>query len=78
MHALIRHYLTTRRKYALIKKYALNRHVRLLTRLYGNVVLVNPWRTWKGYGNRIKGMEMSGIGDVYIHGMMDIHSCLAS
>ena len=34
-HALIRHYLTTGRKYALIKKYALNKHVRLLTRLYG-------------------------------------------
>ena len=36
-HALTRHYLTTRRKYmyALIKKYALNQHVRLLTRLYG-------------------------------------------
>ena len=29
-YALIRHYLTTVRKYALIKKYALNKHVRLL------------------------------------------------
>ena len=27
--------LTTGRKHALIKKYALNKHVRLLTRLYG-------------------------------------------
>ena len=35
-YALIRHYLTTGRKYALIKKYALNKHVRLLTRLYGS------------------------------------------
>ena len=35
MHALIRHYLTTGRKYVLIKKYALNKHVHLLTRLYG-------------------------------------------
>ena len=34
-YALIRRYLTTGRKYALIKKYALNKHVRLLTRLYG-------------------------------------------
>ena len=34
-HALIRHHLTTRKNYALIKKYALNKHVRLLTRLYG-------------------------------------------
>ena len=33
---LIRHYLTTGRKYVRIKKYALNRHVRLLTRLCGN------------------------------------------
>ena len=31
----IRQYLTTERKHALIKKYALNKHVRLLTRLYG-------------------------------------------
>ena len=29
-------YLITGRKHALIKKYALNKHVRLLTRLYGN------------------------------------------
>ena len=35
-HALIRHYLTTGRKYALIKKYALNKISRLLTRLYGS------------------------------------------
>ena len=34
-YALIGQYLTTGRKYALIKKYALNKHVRLLTRLYG-------------------------------------------
>ena len=34
-HALIRHYLTTGRKYALIKKYAFNKHVRLLIGLYG-------------------------------------------
>ena len=34
-HALIRHYLITGRKYVLIKEYALNKHVRLLTRLYG-------------------------------------------
>ena len=34
-HALIRRYLTTGRKYVLIKKYALKKHVRLLTRLYG-------------------------------------------
>ena len=32
---LIRQYLTTGRMYTLIKKYALNKHVRLLTRLYG-------------------------------------------
>ena len=38
VHALIRHYLTTGRKYALIKKYAPNKHVRLLTRLYGILV----------------------------------------
>ena len=31
-HALIRCYLRTGRKYALIKKHALNKHVRLLTR----------------------------------------------
>ena len=37
-HALTRHYLTTGRKYALINKYALNKHVRLLTRLYGTSV----------------------------------------
>ena len=30
---LARQYLTTGRKHALIKKYALNKHVRLLTRL---------------------------------------------
>ena len=30
---LMRHYLTTGRKYALIKKYVLNKHVCLLTRL---------------------------------------------
>ena len=35
VYALIRQYLTTGRKYALIKKYALNKDVRLLTRLYG-------------------------------------------
>ena len=35
MHALIKHYLITGRMYALIKKYALNKHVCLLTRLYG-------------------------------------------
>ena len=35
VHVLIRHYLATGRKYMLIKKYALNKHVRLLTRLYG-------------------------------------------
>ena len=35
-HALIRHYLTTGRKYVLIKKYAHNKHVRLLIRLYGS------------------------------------------
>ena len=34
-HALIKQYLATGRKHALIKKYVLNRHVRLLTRLYG-------------------------------------------
>ena len=33
-HVLIRHYLTTGRKYVLIKKYVLNKHVHLLTRLY--------------------------------------------
>ena len=33
--ALIRHYLTTGRKYALIKKYALNKHVRYFT-VYNN------------------------------------------
>ena len=32
--ALIRQYLTTGRKHAFIKEYALNKHVRLLTRLY--------------------------------------------
>ena len=37
-HALIRH-LTTGGKYALIKKYALNRHVCLLTRLYGTMYI---------------------------------------
>ena len=36
VHAFIRHYLTTGRKYALIKKHAHNKHVHLLTRLYGN------------------------------------------
>ena len=35
-HALIRHYLTGR-KYVLIKKYMLNKHVCLLTRLNGIV-----------------------------------------
>ena len=35
VHVLIGHYLTTGRKYALIKKYTFNNHVRLLTRLYG-------------------------------------------
>ena len=40
VHVLIRHYLTTGRKYALIKKYALNKHVRLLTRLYGTESLI--------------------------------------
>ena len=33
-YGLIRQYLTTGRKHALIKNYALNKHVRLLTRLY--------------------------------------------
>ena len=33
-HALTRHYLTTGRKYVLIRKYALNKHMHLLTRLY--------------------------------------------
>ena len=37
VHALIRYYLITGRKYVLIKKYVLNKHVRLLTRLYGTV-----------------------------------------
>ena len=37
VHALITHDLRTGRKYALIKKYALNMHVRLLTRLYGTI-----------------------------------------
>ena len=32
----MQHYLTTGRKYVLIKKYALNKYVRLLTRLYGS------------------------------------------
>ena len=40
-HALIRHYLKTERKYALIKKHALNKHVRLLTRLYGSATKHN-------------------------------------
>ena len=35
MYAPNKHRLTTGRKYALIKKYALNTRVRLLTRLYG-------------------------------------------
>ena len=35
VHVLITHYLRTGRKYALIKKYALNKHVCLFTRLYG-------------------------------------------
>ena len=34
-HVLIRCYLITGRKYVLIKKYGLNKHVRLLTGLYG-------------------------------------------
>ena len=34
-HALNRQYLITGRKHALIKKYVLNKDVRLLTRLYG-------------------------------------------
>ena len=34
-YALIRHYLTTWRKYVLVKKYTLNKHLPLLTRLYG-------------------------------------------
>ena len=38
VHALIRHYLTTGRKYALIIKYALNKRVRLLTRLYSTTI----------------------------------------
>ena len=33
---LIRQYLATGKKHALIKKYALNKYVRLLTRLYGS------------------------------------------
>ena len=39
VHVLIGYNLTTERKYALIEKYALNKHVRLLTRLYG--ILIN-------------------------------------
>ena len=42
VHALIRHSLTIERKYALIKKYALNKHVHLLTRLYDVCNLVQP------------------------------------
>ena len=38
-HVLIRHYLKTGRKYALIRKYVLNKHVRLLTRLYGMSII---------------------------------------
>ena len=38
MHLLDITYITGR-KHALIKKYALNKHVRLLTRLYGYVVV---------------------------------------
>ena len=41
-HALTRHYLITGRKYALIKEYALNKHVHLLTRLYG--ILPNSYK----------------------------------
>ena len=36
-HVLIRYHLRTGRKYSLIKKYALNKHVHLLTRLYGMI-----------------------------------------
>ena len=42
-HALIRQYLTTGRKYALIKKYALNKHVCFLTRLYSIYMYVIPY-----------------------------------
>ena len=35
VHALIRHYLTPGRKYALTEKHVLIKHVHLLTRLYG-------------------------------------------
>ena len=54
-HALIRHYLRTGRKYALIKKHALNKHVRLLARLYGNLVWPVDWLNQNsGYnGSRI-------------------------
>ena len=34
-HVLIRHYLTTGRKYGLNKRYALTKHVHLLSGLYG-------------------------------------------
>ena len=33
-HVLIRHYLTRGRKYMLIKKYVINKHVHVLTTLY--------------------------------------------
>ena len=43
VNALIRHYLTTGRKYVLIKKYALNKHVDLLTRLYSIVLYIDHY-----------------------------------
>ena len=56
-HALIRQYLITGRKHALIKKYALNKHVRLLTRLYGNRGGRRDWKctflTTVTYGNKL-------------------------
>ena len=36
---LIIHCLVTGKKYALIKEYALNKHVRLLTRVYGTSIV---------------------------------------
>ena len=48
-YVLVRHYLTTGRKYAPIKKYSLNMHVCLLTRLDGNVAdsTICMGREWK-------------------------------
>ena len=39
VHVLFRQYLIKGKKHALIKQYALNKHVRLLTRLYGNTII---------------------------------------